>query len=380
MSRRNFLLNLSYSATLVTMASYSPAIFASSEALLPFRKNAEVLPLHYNENSLGMSLNAISAAKEALLKYGNRYAIGQISSFAATLAEHHNVNQEQLILGNGSTEVISAVVTYAASQNAVVVEPTPTFGALRKYSKSHGMKVISVPVSEDFTIDLEQMKQTALKQKNPVLINLCNPNNPTGNIVKHKALLDWISNAPDTHIFLIDEAYFDYAAQHQEYQSMLPMVQNGKDNVIVSRTFSKIYGMAGLRMGYGLATPKTANAVKPFAAGFNLNSAGIAAASASLADTQYYARSLSSTVKAKTILTKALDELSLDYIPSHTNFILHRIDQPLSSYAAKMRENNVKVGRKMTKSAYWNRISLGTPEQMQQFVITLQAFRERGWV
>jgi len=362
------------------MASYSPIVMAKLEAALPFRLTADLLPLHYNENSLGMSPNAFSAAKDALLKYGNRYAIGQIGAFSSTLAAHHQVDRDLLIMGNGSTEVISAVVTYAASLEATVIEPTPTFGALRNYSQSHGMKVISVPVAKDFTIDLEQMKQTALKQKKPVLINLCNPNNPTGNIVKHKALVDWISNAPDSHIFLIDEAYYDYAAQNNEYHSMLSMIMNGKDNVIVSRTFSKIYGMAGMRIGYGLATAKTARSIRPFSAGFNLNSMGIAAATASLADTKFYAKSVQSTAAAKTILTKTLDDLSLAYIPSHTNFILHQIRQPLSSYTAKMRDNNVKVGRKMTESAYWNRVSMGTPEQMQQFVKILRAFRERGWL
>lgn len=379
-SRRDFLRKMSYGAALAAAASYSPYLIARATGQAAIRHNAEMLPLHFNENSLGMSVKAANAAQQALLKFGNRYAMEDFDSFLSKLANHHKVDETQLIFGNGSTEVLSAVVTFAASQGAVVIEPSPTFGALRDYSKNHGMQVISVPVDKDFVIDLSIMRETAQKQSAPVLINLCNPNNPTGNIVKHAYLVDWIANAPENHLFLIDEAYYDYAAGIDDYQSMLPMIKAGKDNVVVTRTFSKIYGMAGMRMGYGLATPKTAAKIKPFSADANLNVAGIAAASASLDDTEYYEKSLSSTRESKAILIQALDELSLAYVPSHTNFILHRINQPLASYAGRMLENNVKVGRKMTESEYWNRISLGTPEQMQQFVATLKAFRARDWV
>ncbi|WP_371196304.1 histidinol-phosphate transaminase [Glaciecola sp. SC05] len=379
-SRRNFLLKLGYGATLAAVASYAPSIFAETAAKFLIRQSTEMLPLHFNENSLGMSVKAMNAAKQALIQFGNRYAVEHYNGFVSELAAHHKVSEQQLILGNGSTEILSAVVTYAATQNAVVIEPTPTFGALKGYSENHGMKVIGVPVDDEFIIDIAAMKAIALKQNTPVLINLCNPNNPTGNIVKHQALVNWISNAPDNHIFLIDEAYYDYAVGIDDYQSMLSMIQAGNDKVVVSRTFSKIYGMAGMRMGYGLATEKMAALIKPFAAGFNINVAGIAAASASLTDTEYYARSLASNAHSKKILTAALDELSLDYVPSHTNFILHRLGKPLESYTSKMLENNIKVGRKMTESPYWNRISLGTPDQTQQFVETLRAFRERDWV
>lgn len=380
LSRRQFLRSIGYGAGAVALASYSPALFAQINSSHVIRESRELLQLHFNENSLGMSAKAYTAAKDALVKYGNRYAVSYYDAFVSQLAGYHKVSEKQLILGNGSTEILSAVVSYAAIQNAVVIEPSPTFGALRSYSKNHGMKVIEVPVDEAFVIDIGVMKEIAAKQSSPVLINLCNPNNPTGNVVKHNMLVEWIENAPSNHIFLIDEAYYDYAAGSAGYHSMLPMIEKGHDNVVVSRTFSKIYGMAGLRMGYGLATEKTAALITPFAAGFNINVAGIAAASASLLDEQYYTDSLASTAQSKVILTKALTELGLDYIPSHTNFILHRIGQTLPDYASKMLANNIKVGRKMTQSDYWNRLSLGTPEQMHEFVRTLKGFRERGWV
>lgn len=381
-SRRDFIKIFGYGTALAATASYSGLLFAKTSAAKPLvlREGTELLQLNFNENSLGMSANAMRAANDAILKYGNRYAMGFYDDFLGVLAQHHGVKEEQLLIGNGSTEILSAVVTYAASQGAVVVEPTPTFGALREYSHNHNMPVIGVPVDAKFEIDLALLRQTVAKQSGTVLINLCNPNNPTGNIVKTAMLVDWINNAPSNHIFLIDEAYYDYAAGVGDYESMLSMIKAGKDNVIVSRTFSKIYGMAGMRMGYGLATEKTAARVAPFAAGFNINVAGIAAATASLADTDYYTKSLATIAQSKAILVTALDKLSLEYVPSHGNFVLHRIGQPLSEYAANMLNNNIKVGRKMTDSDYWNRLSLGTPAQMQEFTNTLVAFREQGWV
>jgi len=424
LSRRTFIKALGYGTALAATTGYSGLLFAKtkagSQAPVILRKSTELLQLNYNENSLGMSSNAMQAANEAISKYGNRYAMDLYYDFLGTLAQYHDVSKEQLLIGNGSTEILSAVVTYAASQGAVVIEPEPTFGALREYSKNHNMPVIGVPVNEGFEIDLNLMREAASKQSGAVLINLCNPNNPTGSIVKTAMLVDWINHAPDNHIFLIDEAYYDYAAgaNHaanggfagganyaggayvrgdfaggaeyaagadepngaEHYDSMLTMIKAGKDNVIVSRTFSKIYGMAGLRMGYGLATEKTASLIKPFAAGFNINVAGIAAASASLADTDYYAKSLATIAESKAILLATLDELSLDYVPSHANFILHRIGRPISEYATNMRYNNIKVGRKMTKSDDWNRLSLGTPAQMREFTKTLKAFRQQGMV
>ncbi len=379
LSRRRFLQTLGFGAVAVATVGYSVPAIAKSDLVLPFRIGADTLPLHYNENSMGMSPKAFAAAKEGLKKYANRYAVEQVLTLQSDLASHHDVEKEQVILGNGSTEVLSAVATFAANIDAVVVEPSPTFGALRRYAKSRGMNVITVPVSDSFTIDIQAIKKVTMQQKSAVLINLCNPNNPTGNIVKRNVLSDWIANAPENHYFLMDEAYFDFAASDPDYQSMLSMVQKGYDNVIVARTFSKIYGMAGLRIGYGVATAKTAAKIKPFAAGFNLNVAGLQAASASLADTQYYAKSVASTAESKTILIDALNELSLDYVPSHTNFVLHQLKQPLSGYAEKMLANNIKVGRKMTQSEYWNRLSLGTPEQMRHFVKALKVFRQKGW-
>lgn len=379
-SRRQFIQQLSASAACLGLAMSAPLAFAREQSILPFRQNASPLLLHFNENSLGMSAKALTAAKQAIEVYGNRYPDAAFDEFKSKLATYHQIEQEQLMFGNGSTEVLQAVATYAAQQNATVIEPTPTFGALKRYCEAENLNVIQVPVTQDFEMNIAAMKKQAMAQKGFVLINICNPNNPTGNIVDFSVLFDWINNAPDSHLFLLDEAYFAYAQANPRFKSGVDLIKQGKDNVVVSRTFSKVYGMAGMRIGYGIATAKTASLINPFASGFNLGIAGIAAASASLDDTAFYAKSLDYNQRSKSILINTLDQLELDYLPSDTNFILHRINAPLADYAAHMQQNGIRVGRKMTDDDRWNRISLGTPDEMKIFTQTLIAFRQKGWV
>jgi histidinol-phosphate aminotransferase len=124
-------------------------------------------------------------------------------------SNHHKVKPEQLIFGNGSTEVLQAIATYSAQQNATMIEPSPTFGALRGYCKAENLNIIQVPVGQNFEMNIAAIKKQAMAQTGSVLINICNPNNPTGNIIDFTTMFDWINNAPDTHLFLLDEAYFD---------------------------------------------------------------------------------------------------------------------------------------------------------------------------
>jgi histidinol-phosphate aminotransferase len=379
-SRRQFIQHLGLGAAWLGLAANTSFAFANNTPILPFRQNASPLLLHYNENSLGMSPNALSAAKFAIERYGNRYPSESIDEFKVKLADHHQVKPEQLIFGNGSTEVLQAIATYAAQQHATMIEPSPTFGALRGYCKAENLNIIQVPVAQNFEMNIAAMKKQAMAQSGPVLINICNPNNPTGNIVDFSIMFDWINNAPDTHLFLLDEAYFDYAQANPHYKSGLDLINQGKDNVVISRTFSKVHGMAGMRMGYGITTIKTASKIKPFAAGFNLSAAGIAAASAALDDKAFYKKSIEYNQVSKTMLINTLNELDLEFIPSDTNFVLHRIGTPLVDYTEHMQRNGVRVGRKMTVDDRWNRISLGTPDEMKIFTQTLMAFRQNGWV
>lgn len=384
-SRRYFLKTLSSGLALAGTSLYLPPIvaaenFASENASLILRKNAPLMQLHFNENSFGMSPKAMAAAKEGIERFGNRYPDAAVDELKAELANHVNLPTEQLIMGNGSTEMLGAVVNYANSQGATVVEPNPTFGDLRSRAKALGMQVIRVDVDKSFNTNIKAMQKQISKIKGNVLINLCNPNNPTGTIVDKDELNDWIMNSPPQHLFLVDEAYHEYALANTAYESALSLIKEGRENLVVTRTFSKIYGLAGMRIGYAMAAPETAKKIDALATSFNLSIAGTTAAIASLKDKAFYQQSISSNKQAKTILTNTLNALDLKYVDSNTNFVLHQINSDLASYSQHMKENNILVGRRMTAQDGWNRVSIGTPDEMQEFAKTLLLFREKGWV
>ncbi|NNC99228.1 MAG: histidinol-phosphate aminotransferase family protein [Gammaproteobacteria bacterium] len=379
-SRRNFIRACGSGAAMLGSGLISAPGLARGANQLDLRVNAAPLWLNYNENSLGMSPRATLAAQQATAESGNRYPDDAVATLRETIGNKLDVDPEQVIFGNGSTEVIQAIVTYAEGQSAKLIEPAPTFGDARRYCRAEGLEVIQVPVDQNFETDLVGLQKRAAATRGALLINICNPNNPTGSIVNHRALESWINAAPADHIFLIDEAYFDYAQQNPDYRSVLSLIKEGRENLVLTRTFSKIHGMAGMRIGFGVAAPKTAREVRKFAAGFNLSTAGTAAALAALADREFYQQSLASNQLAKTTLLTTLDELGLEHIASNTNFVLHRINARLQDYSARMAENGIHVGRRMTTEDGWNRVSLGTPQEMQAFTETLKVFRQRGWV
>ncbi|WP_026377347.1 pyridoxal phosphate-dependent aminotransferase [Aestuariibacter salexigens] len=379
LTKRQFL-SLSSRAVCLAIASSHLGISSALASTERLRQSQRALQLHFNENALGMSPQAMQAAINATRSSGNRYADPLLDILREQLATKHGVKGEQLIFGNGSTEVIQAVSRYAALNNATVVEPSPTFGALAGNAGSQGVRVIKVPVTNDFMTDLSALENAANQVGGAVVINICNPNNPTGTIVDSEALTAWIKRAPSSHLFLVDEAYYDYAQYSNGYSSMLGLVLDGAENVVIARTFSKVYGMAGLRVGYGIARKNLASKLNTLGADFNLNAAGIAAASASLQDDAFYQHSIKSNQQAKQHLLATLKTLELEWIPSHTNFVLHKINSPLDKYTQRMRQNGVMVGRRMTEEDGWNRISIGTLDDMREFSQLLLEFRERGWV
>jgi histidinol-phosphate aminotransferase len=258
-SRRHFIRLCGSTAAVLASGSALNVAQARSISPLSFRQGAAPLLLNFNENSLGMSKLAVEAAQYATLTAGNRYPDGAVEKLRESLAKLHSVSVEQIILGNGSTEVIQAVVTAAEGVGSKVIEPSPTFGDVRRYARAEGLEVFQVPVSSGFETDIAALKKQSEAIDGPILINICNPNNPTGTIVDHSALVDWITAAPAQHMFLIDEAYFEYAQLNDKYSSVLPLIQKGKENLVLTRTFSKIYGMAGMRIGYGIAAINSAN-------------------------------------------------------------------------------------------------------------------------
>jgi histidinol-phosphate aminotransferase len=210
----------------------------------------------------------------------------------------------------------------------------------------------------------------------PSVVYVCNPNNPTGTITRSADVDAWIADAPERTLFLVDEAYFEYA-DHPDYWTARKWIDS-KPNVVVVRTFSKIFGMAGMRLGYGMAHPETARKLQAFMANSNTNVLACAAGIASLGDDGLMGRSVDVNTKAKQIATTTLDELGLEYIPTQTNFIMHRINGDLQAYIGRMRDQGIRVGRPFPPMLEWNRVSFGLPEEMGRWAEALRGMRAVG--
>ena len=207
---------------------------------------------------------------------------------------------------------------------------------------------------------------------------MINPNNPTGTITNCADIDAWVADAPDTTTFLMDEAYFEYA-NSPSYWSSLKWIES-KPNVIVVRTFSKIFGMAGMRLGYGIAHPKTIERLREFVMQNNPNVLAAAAGVASLNDQGLMARSVAVNEASKKIVHDTCNELGLEYLPTNANFMMHRINGDLGTYIARMAEAGIRVGRQFPPMLEWSRLSFGLPEEQARWAETIMDFRRQGWV
>jgi histidinol-phosphate aminotransferase len=334
------------------------------------------LRLNRNENPLGLS-PAARAAIAAGLDEANRYPIELMPGLLDAIAKKHGVKPEQVLAGNGSTEVLQMAVQ-SLGRGASVIVADPTFEDVTKYADAMGTAVVKVPLRSDHSHDLQRMRETADRTDGDVLVYVCNPNNPTATLTSNDELDAWIGVASGRILFLVDEAYCDYA-DDASYRSAQPWIET-RDNVLVTHTFSKIHAMAGMRLGYGLAHATLVEKLGRYRSSSNVNHLALVAGEASLGDDAFADKSRQANRDARAILCHCLDELGLDYIPSQANFMMHHIPGDLDTYIAHMKERGVWVGRPFPPMLGYNRISIGVPEEMQAFTEVLRSFRQQGWV
>ncbi|MGP5203050.1 pyridoxal phosphate-dependent aminotransferase [Psychrobacter aquimaris] len=349
-------------------------------------QNNKFLELNANENSLGMSDSAKQAIIESLGE-GFRYPDNPRAELISKIATIHGVAENQISLGNGSTENIRA--TLQMLQNKALKEgrqfqmviPVPTFDCAEMYANSIGVPVVKIPLTaENYDYDFDELQKAADDFDGISLLYICNPNNPTGIITSTSKLKTWISNAPDNHYFLLDQAYLEYVSD-PSFESGIEWVKQGlSDNLIVIHTFSKLCALAGMRVGYAISNPQAIETVEAFMSMDNTNLSGAVAAIATLNDTKFLALSLRNTNQSRQMIETVLDDLGLRYLPSQTNFIFHEIKGDLKAYIDRMRDHGVKVGREFPPVTGFNRLTLGTPEEMEVFIKVLKTFREKRWV
>ena len=261
--------------------------------------------LCFNENPLGMSENAKAAM------YGSRYPFAQVIAFKKDLAKFMNVRPDEVLLTHGSAEAIRATIEAEATKNTVLVQPELTYGDGADVAKRNNIPVKNVKMGPNWSIDLAALRKvaTAEAKKHRVLVYLVNPNNPTSTIADSNEIFNWIKSQPKNTFFILDEAYAEFV-NDPSFKSCNELVRQGFDNLVVLKTFSKIFAMAGMRLGYAVGAVNVINKIRDHVAyEVMMNQTTLAAALSELNDKEFLKESKESNDEAREILYKALKEL-----------------------------------------------------------------------
>ena len=326
------------------------------------------IKLASNENPLGPSPKALEAIK-AKLSTLNRYPDGSGYYLKARLSEMLNVYPAQIILGNGSNEIIELAVRTFLLPGQEAIQPFPTFLVYEKVVAAQGGRTLSVPL-KGFSVDLNGILD-AITEKTK-LIFLANPNNPTGSAFYLEDLKPFLENIPSNTVILLDEAYIEFATDPAVASAI--ELANIYPNLIVLRTFSKLYGLAGLRIGYGVSSPMLVDYMNRVRQPFNANTLAQAAALAALDDHEFVSRTLKLTKEGLKYIKDELDKMAIEHHPTQTNFFL--IKTPLGggkTYERMLRKGVIIRSMESFGLSDFIRINVGLPEENQKFI---QAFKE----
>jgi len=318
--------------------------------------------LNSNENAYGPSEKVIAALQNAL-PAANRYAHDEYENLAEQIASLHRVRRDQVLLGCGSSEIFRMAAGAFLGTGKKLVIAAPAFETIAHYAESGGAEVVRVPLNRLYSYDLDAMGARA---NSPGLVYICNPNNPTGTLTPRKELETFISKLPANVYVLVDEAYHHYAGASPAYTSFIDHPLDDP-RVIITRTFSKIYGMAGMRLGYGIAAAQTIRQMKPYQLQLNVNTIVARAAMAALSDTEGVQAAAQRNTNDRQDFINRAQTRNFNPIPSHTNFMIMNTDHPAEGVVEHFRKNNILVGGPFPPMNTFVRISLGTPPQMDEF-------------
>jgi histidinol-phosphate aminotransferase len=356
---------------MLTRRDFAQALGATAvAAALPRLSLAAAAPksavrLNANENPYGPSQAALRALQDALPR-ANRYPDESIIALAGDLAKYHGVSDEAVIVTDGSSEALKvAALTFGAKR---IVTAEPTFEALWHYGRAAGAEVVKVPLTATHAHDLPRMLEAA---RGDALLYVCNPNNPTATITPKDEIFALLDKAPAGVAVLVDEAYHHYAESPQ-YTTVIPLVKSHA-NLIVTRTFSKIYGMAGLRCGYAIAQPDTVKRMFDHSQWDSVNVLAAEAGRASLKDTAHVDLGRRRNREARTKLAHDLAATGHTFLPSDANFVMIDLKHDARPIIKAMHERGVDVGRPFPPMTQHLRVSIGTPDDMQRFMAAFRA-------
>jgi len=321
-----------------------------------------------NENPYGPSDKVRLAIMESCAM-GNRYGHGDAARLIDMIAEKEGVPKEYILLGPGSTDLLEKTAIVQFRKGGNIVSGDPAYMSLIKTALAFDAEWKRVPLLRDYAHDLDAMAGAV--DGDTRLVYICNPNNPTGTITPAGKLRAFCAAASEQAPVFVDEAYLEFL-NDPEASSMIDLVRAGKD-VIISRTFSKIHGMAGLRIGYIVALPERIEKISSMVRGtMGLCVTSLRGAIASMEDTVFQANSQKWTAEAREYVYGELEKMGFDYIPSHTSFILFPIDMPGKDFLEKMYAEGVGVRAFEIDDKPYCRVSMGTKEELALFASSLK--------
>jgi histidinol-phosphate aminotransferase len=330
----------------------------------------EIIKLASNENPLGASPKAVEAIKRCADKV-YRYPEGSGYYLKKKISGLMEYPEDSIILGSGSSEIISMTMTAFINPGEEVMYPTPSFLIYKILAYTIGATAVEIPLNPDFSYDLN-MFLDKITPRTRVII-LCNPNNPTGNIITGKQMDEFMKKVPDDIVIISDEAYREYV-EDENFGTAFPYIEN--KNVIVARTFSKIYGLAGLRIGYGIAGSQIISFLERIRPPFNTTLTAQEAALAALDDEQHVKKSITNNTEGKRYLYPRLSELGIDCFPTQTNFILCNLKRDASEIIKKLEQRGIIIRNMTGIGPGYIRITIGTEKENSVLIDNLKEILE----
>ena len=362
-TRRGFLgaLGTGTAAATVLQLPWSRTI-ASAEAA-PAGRAASDIRLNSNENAYGPSHRVLQAIRDGISN-PHRYPDAARREFEARAAESHRVSPDQVLIGCGSVEVLRAATQAFTGPGRKLVMAAPTFEVIGHFAEAFGAQVIRVPLGRDFAHDLPAMLSSLGSDAG--LIYICNPNNPTGSLTPRKELDTFLSKLPPDTSVLMDEAYHHFAMESPDYVSFLDR-PSSSDRVLVARTFSKVYGLAGMRLGYGIGSQQMIERMRKLATPENANAAVLCGAMAALDDRDGTRASVQRNAADRAEFMHQAQRRKLSPIASHANFAMMDVGRPVPEVIEYFKKRGIRVGRPFPPLNTHLRVSFGRPPEMVEF-------------
>jgi histidinol-phosphate aminotransferase len=321
-----------------------------------------------NENPYGPPESVMKAMTHAM-KYANRYGYPD-GGLVDEIAKHHGVKRENILLGAGSGEILDVSCTTFLRDGKVLVGSDPSYNIFYAHATAVRADILKVPLLPDFRQDIPAMvRETRAHYRDVGLVYLCNPNNPTGRLVTKEEVRQLLDGIPEDVPVLIDEAYHHFV-DDPSYATSVPYVLEGRQ-VIVTRTFSKISALAGMRLGYAVAPRYLVQRMRPYSTG-SINAIVKYGGVAALRDTasQAWVKRVTLELRAKTV--GELRSLGYESIPSDTNFFMVHLRRPVQPVIEAFRKKGVLVGRPFPPLDEHLRVSIGTADEMDRFMVAFK--------